>query len=473
MGLILGAFALAMLVPMLFDLDHGHPDWRAFAMGASITFFAAGLLVFGGWSRQRRPFTAREGFLLTGVAWATVSAFGCLPLIFGELKLSFADAYFETVSGITTTGSTLLTGLDKVSRGLLLWRAMLQAIGGIGIIVMVVALFPMLRVGGMQLFRSEFSEKLDKPLPRAAEIAGVTVLAYAVLLFACLGAYWAFGMSLFDAATYAMTTVATAGFANYDAGFAAFQSPALEWTASAFMLICGLPLFMLVRLARSEWVHIWRDSQVRWFLGLVGLAAAAVTLWLWLARGMAPGEALRLAVFHTVSLASTTGFSAADYSQWGSFPLVLFLVLMFVGGCTGSTAGGIKVMRFEIMAKLALGTMRKIVQRHGVHRLLYQRRPLTEDVIASVTVFSFVYFLSFGALALALAAFGLDFITAVSGAAAAVGNVGVGMGDVIGPAGNYATLPDGAKWLLALGMIMGRLEFLAVLVLFTHRFWRG
>jgi trk system potassium uptake protein TrkH len=473
MGLILGAFALAMLVPMAFDLDHGHPDWRAFAAGAGITLFAAGLLVFGGWSRERRHFTAREGFLLTGVAWATVSAFGCLPLVFGELKLSFADAYFETVSGITTTGSTLLTGLDKVSRGLLLWRAMLQAIGGIGIIVMVVALFPMLRVGGMQLFRSEFSEKLDKPLPRAAEIAGVTMLAYAVLLLACFGAYWALGMSLFDAATHAMTTVATAGFANYDTGFAAFRSPAIEWTAAAFMLLCGLPLFMFVRLARTEWVHIWRDSQVRWYLGLSGAASAAVALWLWLGRGMAPDDALRLGIFHVISLATTTGYATADYSQWGSFPLMLFLVLMFIGGCTGSTAGAIKVLRFEIMAKLALGTMRQIVQRHGVHRLLYQRRPLTEDVIASVTVFGFVYFVSFGVLAMALAAFGLDFITAVSGAAAAVGNVGVGMGDVIGPAGNYAALPDGAKWLLAAGMIMGRLEFMAVLVLFTRRFWRG
>ena len=473
LGLVLGAFGLAMLVPMAFDLDHGHPDWRAFAAGAATTLFASGLLVLGGWSGQRPRFTAREGFLLTGVSWATASAFGSVPLMLGELGLSFSDAFFETASGLTTTGATLLTRLDTLSRGLLLWRAMLQGIGGIGIIVMVVALFPFLRVGGMQLFRSEFSEKLDKPLPRAAQIAGVTIFAYLGLLAACLASYWALGMSLFDAATHAMTTVATAGFANYDESFAAFRSTALEWTAALFMALSGLPLFLYVRLARSEWRHVLRDTQIRWFLGLTGTAVAAVSLWLWLGRDLPAGDALRLAAFNVVSLATTTGYASADYNQWGSFAVVVFLVLMFVGGCTGSTAGAVKVLRFEIMAKLAAGAMRKLVQRHGVSRLLYQGRPVGEDVVASIMVFGFVYFVSFGVLAMALGAFGLDFTTAVSGAASAVGNIGPGLGEIIGPAGNYAPLPDGAKWLLALGMIMGRLEFMAVLVVFTRRFWRG
>jgi trk system potassium uptake protein TrkH len=472
-GLVLGAFALAMLVPMVFDLDHGHPDWRAFAAGAGITLFAAGLLVSGSWTGRRPRFTPREGFLLTGLSWVAVSAFGSIPLMLGELRLSFGDAFFETASGLTTTGATLLTRLDTLSRGLLLWRAMLQGVGGIGIIVMVVALFPFLRVGGMQLFRSEFSEKLDKPLPRAAEIAGVTVLAYFCLLAACLASYWALGMSLFDAATHAMTTVATAGFANYDESFAAFRSAAIEWTAVLFMSLSSLPLFLYVRLARSEWGQVWRDTQVRWFLVITGTAVAVTTLWLWLARDAPPAEALRLAAFNVVSLATTTGYASADYSQWGSFAAIVFLVLMFIGGCTGSTAGAVKVLRFEIMGKLALGAIRKLVQRHGVQRLLYQGRPVGEDVVASIMVFGFVYFLSFAVLALALGAFGLDFTTAVSGAASAVGNIGPGLGEIIGPAGNYASLPEGAKWLLALGMIMGRLEFMAVLVLFTRRFWRG
>ena len=468
LGLVLGAFALAMLVPMAFDLDNGHPDWCAFATGAAITLFAAGLLVLGGWSGQRPRFTAREGFLLTGVSWVTASAFGSLPLMLGELRLSFGDAFFETASGLTTTGATLLTRLDRLSRGLLLWRAMLQGVGGIGIIGMVVALFPFLRVGGMQLFRSEFSEKLDKPLPRAAEIAAVTILAYVGLLAACLASYWALGMSLFDAATHAMTTVATAGFANYDDSFAAFRSAGIEWAAVMFMTLSGLPLFLYVRLARSEWRHVWRDTQVRWFLVLTGTAVLAVSLWLWLGRDLPAGDALRLAAFNVVSLATTTGYASADYNQWGSFAAIIFIVLMFIGGCTGSTAGAVKVLRFEIMAKLAAGAVRKLVQ-----RLLYQGRPVGEDIVASIMVFGFVYFVSFAVLAMAFGAFGLDFTTAISGAASAVGNIGPGLGEIIGPGGNYATLPEGAKWLLALGMIMGRLEFMAVLVLFTRRFWRG
>jgi trk system potassium uptake protein TrkH len=473
LGLILAAVGLAMLVPMAFDLDHGHPDWRAFGGGAAVTLFAAGLFVAGGWTGQRPRFTAREGFLLTGISWFTVSLFGSVPLMLGELQLSPSDAFFETASGLTTTGATLLSRLDRLSRGLLLWRAMLQSIGGIGIIVMVVALFPFLRVGGMQLFRSEFSEKIEKPLPRAAQIATATILVYVFLLAACLAVYWALGMSLFDAATHAMTTVATAGFANYDDSFAAFKSPAIEWAAVLFMVLSALPLFLFVRAARREWRHILRDTQVRWFIVTAGTAVLGVTLWLWIARDTPPADALRLAAFNVVSLATTTGYASADYSQWGSFAAIVFLVLMFIGGCTGSTAGAVKVLRFEIMAKLAVASMRRMVQRHSVHRLLYQGRPLGEDILSSVMVFGFIYFVSFTALALALGALGLDFTTAVSGAASAVGNIGPGLGEIIGPAGNYAPLPDPAKWLLALGMIMGRLEFMAVLVLFTRRFWRG
>jgi trk system potassium uptake protein TrkH len=473
LGIILAAFAAAMLVPMVFDLDHGHPDWRAFAAGSAITFFAAGLLVLGGWTGARPRFTAREGFLLTAVSWVAGSFFGSLPLALSGLNLPFTDAFFEAASGLTTTGATLLTGLDRMSRGLLLWRAMLQATGGIGIVVMVVALFPILRIGGMQLFRSEFSEKFDKPLPRAAQIAGVTVAAYLALMAACLCVYWALGMSLFDAAAHAMTTVATAGFANYDDSFAAFGSPAIEWTAAFFMAASALPLFLYVRMARSEWGYVWRDSQARWFLALVGIAIALVTLSLWQQRGMPLGDALRLATFNVVSLATTTGYASADYGQWGSFPVIVIFILMFIGGCTGSTAGAIKVLRFEVMAKLAGASMRRLVSRHRVTRLVYAGRPLSEDVTTSIMVFGFIYFVSFAVLAACLGALGLDFTTAISGAASAVGNIGPGLGDIIGPAGNYSSLPEVAKWLLAAGMIMGRLEFLAVLVLFTQRFWRG
>jgi trk system potassium uptake protein TrkH len=477
LGLILAGFAGAMLVPMLFDLDHGHRNWQAFAEAAAITLFVGGLLVAGGWGRLRPGgklrFGAREGFLLTTLSWIAASIVGGLPFCFSELNLSFTDAFFETASGLTTTGSTVIEKLNERSKGLLLWRSMLQGIGGIGIVVMVVALLPFLRVGGMQLFRSESSDKYDKPLPRAAEIAVATVLAYFALLFACIATYWTLGMSLFDAVTHAMPTVSTGGFANYDESFAWFKNPGLEWAATLFMALGGLPLLVYVRMVLGQWHDIEADTQLRWFLAAIAAATLSVASWLALVNGTPWDAALRLAAFNVVSVLTTTGFASADYNQWGGFPGIIFIMLMFIGGCAGSTSGGMKVMRFEVLGRIGANTIRRLVHRRGVFRIAYQGKPVGEDVIMSVTIVGFVYFLSFAALTAALGATGLDFVTSLSGAAQALGNIGPGLGEIIGPAGNYKTVPDLAKWLLALGMILGRLEFMAVLVLFTRRFWRG
>jgi len=473
LGLILAAFAAAMMIPLLFDLDHGHRDWRAFAAAGAITLFAGGLLAGGGWSGRQVRFTQREGFLLTALAWFAASFFGGLPFMLSELKLSFADAFFETASGLTTTGSTVIEKLAERSKGLLLWRSLLQGIGGVGIVVMVVALLPFLRVGGMQLFRSESSDKYEKPLPRAAEIAFATVLAYLVLVLACTAVYRALGMSLFDAVTHAMPTVSTGGFANYDESFAWFKSPALEWAATLFMTLGALPLLIYVRMALGQWREVRGDSQVFWFLAVIAATTLAVSLWLIVTKDMPAGTALRLAAFNLVSVVTTTGFASADYNAWGGFPGVIFIMLMFIGGCAGSTSGAMKVMRFEILGRLGADAMRRLVHRRRVFRMTYQGRPLSADVIMSVTIFCFVYFLSFAALTAAVAATGLDFVTSLTGAAQAIGNIGPGLGEIIGPAGNFKTLPDPAKWLLAVGMIMSRLEFMAVLVLFMPRFWRG
>ena len=477
LGLILAGFAAAMAIPLAFDLDRGHRNWQAFAEAAALTLFIAGLLIGGGWRRaepgRKLKFGAREGFLLTAVSWFAASAVGGLPFCFSELRLSFTEAFFETASGLTTTGSTVIEKLAERSKGLLLWRSMLQGIGGIGIVVMVVALLPFLRVGGMQLFRSESSDKYEKPLPRAAEIAVATVLAYGGLILACAAAYWALGMSPFDAITHAMPTVSTGGFANYDESFAWFKSPALEWAATFFMALGALPLILYVRMALGQWRDVRGDTQVAWFMAVVAAASLGIALWLALIKGTPAADALRLAAFNVVSVVTTTGFASADYNLWGGFPGIIFIMLMFIGGCTGSTAGAMKVMRFEILGKLGVSAIRRLVHPRGVYRITYQRKAVGEDVIMSVTIFCFVYFLSFAALTAAVAATGLDFVTSLSGAAQALGNVGPGLGEIIGPAGNYKGLSDPAKWLLAIGMILGRLEFMAVLVLFTRRFWRG
>jgi trk system potassium uptake protein TrkH len=473
LGLILAALASMMMIPLLFDLDHGHRNWGAFAEAGAITLFAGGVLAGGGYSGRHMHFTQREGFLLTALAWFAASFFGGLPFVFSELRLPLADAFFETASGLTTTGSTVIDKLAERSKGILLWRSMLNGIGGIGIVVMVVALLPFLRVGGMQLFRSESSDKYEKPLPRAAEIAVATVFAYLALVLACAAVYWALGMSLFDAITHAMPTIATGGFANYDESFAWFKSPALEWAATLFMALGALPLVIYVRMALGQWRDVRTDSQVFWFVVVIFAASLAIAAWLALVKDTPAFAALRLAAFNVVSVITTTGFASADYNAWGGFPGVIFIMLMFVGGCTGSTAGAMKVMRFEILGRLGANAMRRLVHPRGVFRMRYQGKPLGDDVITSVTIFCFVYFLSFAALTAAVAATGLDFVTSLTGAAQALGNVGPGLGEVIGPAGNYKTVPDLAKWLLALGMIMGRLEFMAILVLFTRRFWRG
>jgi trk system potassium uptake protein TrkH len=473
LGLILAAFATMMVIPLLFDLDHGHRNWAAFAAAGAITLFAGGLLAGGGSSGRHLKFTPREGFLLTTLAWLAAAIFGGLPFMFSELKLPFADAFFETATGLTTTGSTVIEKLNERSKGLLLWRSMLQGIGGMGIVVMAVALLPFLRVGGMQLFRTESSEKSDKPLPRVGQIAAATMVAYFALLLACIAVYWTIGMSLFDAVTHAMPTVSTGGFANYDESFAWFRNPGLEIASTIFMALGGLPLLIYVRMALGHWPDVWRDSQVLWFLVVIAVATLAIALWLAFVKDTPAGTALRLAAFNVVSVVTTTGFASADYNQWGGFPGIIFIMLMFIGGCAGSTAGAMKVMRFEILGRLGANTMRRLVHPRGVFRMTYQGKPLGNDVIMSVTIFCFVYFLSFAALTAAVAATGLDFVTSLTGAAQALGNIGPGLGEIIGPAGNYKPVPDLAKWLLAIGMIMGRLEFMAILVLFTRRFWRG
>jgi trk system potassium uptake protein TrkH len=472
LGIILAGLAAAMLVPLLFDLDHGHRNWEAFAESAAITGFAAGLLIAGGWTRGKLRFTAREGFLLTAVSWAFFGLFGSVPLMLSELKLGFADAYFEAVSALTTTGSTVIEGLDNLSKGLLLWRAMMQGIGGMGIVVMAVALLPYLRVGGMQVFRAESSERSDKPLPRAAEIALATVTAYLVLVLICMATYWALGMSMFDAVCHAMTTISTAGFANYDASFGHFKIPALHWAATLFMLLGALPLLTYVRMAIGHWRDVW-TTQITWLLVAAAAFVLAVAAWLWLARAMTPDVALRLAAFNVVSILTTTGYASADFNGWGGFPGIIFVMAMFIGGCAGSTSGGIKVMRFEILGRLAASTIYRLVHRRGVYPVRYQGRPIGEDVVASVTLFCFVYFMSFALLSAALAATGLDFLTSITASAQAIGNIGPGLGELIGPAGNFKSLPEAAKWLSVAGMILGRLEFMAVLVLLTRRFWRG
>jgi len=463
---------LAMVVPAIADLATGNPDWAVFAASMAFSVVFGGLLVSMS-AGKGFALSPRQGFFLTTVSWLILSAEGALPLLFSDLRLSGTDAFFEAVSGLTTTGATVLTGLDHMAPGILLWRGLLQWIGGIGIIVMGFAILPYLRVGGMQLFRMESSDTSEKALPRIAALAGATMTSYAVLSVACAAAYYAAGMTGFEAVVHAMTTISTGGYSTSDASLGHFGSPAIEWIACLFMALAALPFVIYLRAVVDSPRAFWDDSQVRHFLCGLLLAVLLLAFWLWVVRGEGPMAALRLSAFHVISVVTTTGYATADYAQWGEFAATAFFILTFVGGCTGSTAGGIKILRFELAAVAIRRQLKGLSHPHGVFPMKYRGSAVSEDVIRSAMHFFFIFMLAFLALAIGLSSQGLDFVTALSAAATALANVGPGLGDIIGPAGNFSSLPDAAKWMLAFGMLLGRLELVTVLVVVLPAFWRG
>jgi trk system potassium uptake protein len=470
LGMMLIHFGTAMAFPAVADLVVGNDEWRVFVASGAVTVFTGGLLLLA--NRGPVELGLRQVFLLTTVCWLAVCLFGALPMALSDLGISFTDAFFESMSGLTTTGSTVLVDLDTMPPGILLWRALLQWIGGVGIIGMGIAVLPFLRVGGMQLFRAESSDRHEKPLPRLRQVAGAITVTYVLLTAACAILYGVAGMSAFDAVTHSMTTLSTGGYANYDSSFGHFASPMIDWIAVVFMLAGSLPFVLYVRMFHNEPMAILRNSQVRALLYFVASLIVGMTLWVHDTQAIPMADALRLVAFNVVSVVTTTGFATTDYNLWGSTAVIVFLVITVVGGCTGSTAGGIKIMRFEIMILTARAQVKRLIHPHQVAVFSYNDAPVTADVQISVAVFSTLFFVSIALGTIALNALGLDFITSLSATATAISNVGPGLGDMVGPAGNFAGLPDAAKWLLAIGMLVGRLELFTVLILFHPAFWR-
>jgi len=469
-GMLICALGVAMLLPAIVNWLAGTPPPEPFSIAAMLSIGLGGLFVLAN-RGTIGSLTLRQAYVLTFLAWLSVPAVGALPLVFSALDLSYTDAFFETMSGITTTGSTVLVGLDTMPHSILLWRALMQWLGGIGIVVMAIAILPWLRTGGMQLFHAESSDRSDKPMPRLAAVTTALCLAYVVLTLVCAFAYAASGMTQFDAITHAMTTLSTGGYSTRDASFGGF-SPAAQWVGVLFMVAGALPFLLYVRAVRGDW-SILRDRQARVMILLLLISVIVLTLWLDLYGGRALDEALRHAAFNVASIMTTTGYASDDYGGWGPLAQVMFFYLMFVGGCTGSTSGAIKIFRFRVLLIVLRDHLQRRFMPHLIGQRTYDGKPLSADVVDGVMAFLAVYFLAVALAALALGAFGLDFITALSGAVQAIGNIGPGLGETIGPAGNFSSLPDGAKWILALAMLLGRLELFTVLVLLTPRFWRG
>ena len=470
-GILLSTLAVMMIVPAVFDLLAGHSDWEVFLVSAGVSLFvgvATALTCRTGGARLG----ARQAFVVTTLSWLVLTFFAALPLHFSGLGMSFTDAFFEAMSGLTTTGSTVISGLDNAPPGILIWRAILQWLGGIGIIVMAIAILPLLRVGGMQLFRMESSDQSEKALPRAAQIASAIGVIYFVLTGLWAFGYWLSGMTGFEALAHAMTTIATGGFSTSDASIGHFDSAAVDYLAAAGMVVGALPFLLYLKTLQGSWGALARDSQVQCFLSVVAMLILVTTGWLWLKNNVPLEEAARLATVNLVSIITGTGYATDDYSLWGSFALPIFFFIMFIGGCAGSTTCGIKVFRFQVLYASARTQVHHLLQPHGVFIPYYNRRPISDEIITSVLSFFFMWFLAFSMLALGLGFLGLDFLTAFSSAAASIANVGPAIGPVTGPAGTFQDLPDTAKWLLSGGMLLGRLELFTVIVLFTRSFWR-
>ena len=463
--------ALLMIVPCILAWQMGSPDLKSFLISEAATIATAILLMVT--RREARPdLRVREMFLLTNLAWLMVSAFGALPFVLSHTVGSFTDAIFESVSGVTTTGATVLTGLDSLPKDILLWRSMMQWIGGLGIIALGTAVLPFLRIGGMRLFKTESSDLSDKALPRTRRILSRLLLVYVLLSLACMLAYWATGMNLFDAINHAMTTVSTGGYSTHDQSIAFFDSSLIEIVALVFMLLAAVPFMLYLPLLTGHARPLLRDGQVHSMLGIYAAVAALCLAWLLATDQFEAGIAIREAVFSVVSIATTTGYVSADYTGWGSFAIVLFFFLTFIGGCSGSTSGGIKIFRFKIAFVTLRETVRRLLHPSATFSRSSQGQPLTDDIMASVMAFSLMFAVTVGVAATLLAALGNDFITSFSAAATATANVGPGIGDVVGPSHNFATFSDPSKWIICAAMLFGRLEIFTVLILLTPAFWR-
>lgn len=471
-GFLLIMMGMVMLIPCAMDYVDGHDNAVAFLEAALFSIFMGGCLFFANQGGLEN-FNIREGFLLTTVSWLLLSVVGALPFYFSDLGVSFVDACFESISGITTTGSTVFSGLDFMSRGILLWRSMLQWIGGIGIIAFGIVLLPFLKIGGMQLFQTESSDTSDKLLPQSRQLVGRLVFVYVLLSFLCFASYYALGMTGFDAINHAMTTLSTGGYSTHDSSFGYFKGSAIKLVCTFFMFCGGVPFVLFVKYIFLGQFTFHRDEQVKGFLAIIIVFSTIIMFWMIFNKDTSLSDDFVLALFSVISVLTTTGYGTVDYAQWGPFMGILFFFMTYIGGCAGSTSGGLKVMRLQVVLQGAKKQINRLLYPNGVFNPSYQGRVLDNELITTIMAFMSLYVLLNVFLTLALAFVGLDMETAFSGAATAIANVGPGIGSVIGPAGNFGVLPDAAKWLLCLGMFLGRLEILTVFVILTPYYWKN
>ena len=464
--IILGIF---MLIPIIVQFFYNEIDSSFF--GSSIITIIIGTLFFLSNLDHDKKLNLQQAFLVTSLSWLSIAIFGSLPFIFSKVNFSITNAFFESMSGITTTGSTIISNLESMPKGILLWRAILQWLGGIGIIVMAITLMPIMNVGGMQLFKISNNDSSEKILPKSKEIALRLIYIYSGLTALCAFSYKVLGMNFFDSLTHSMTTIATGGFSNYNESIGFFNSYSIEISAMIFIILGSLPFIAYIKFLSGDKKIFFLDIQIRTFLKIIIISIIILSIYL-IINDTAQLN-LRSIFFNVISILTGTGYVNAQFDNWGGFPIILFLGLMFIGGCAGSTTCGIKIFRIQILYSFISNQLKKIIYPKGVFVLKYNQEPVDNKFIASIISFIYLYLVIFFIITALLSLTGLDFITSVSGAATSISNVGPGLGSIIGPNGNFSSLPDISKWILSLGMILGRLELFAILVLFLPSFWRS
>ena len=464
--IILGIF---MFIPILAQFFYQEIDSSFF--GASIVTIIFGTLFFLSNLDHENKLNLQQAFLLTALSWLSVAIFGSLPFFFSNLDFSFTNAFFESMSGITTTGSTIIANLENMPKSILLWRAILQWLGGIGIIIMAITLMPIMNVGGMQLFKISSNDSSEKVLPKSKEIAVRLIYIYSALTMMCALTYYVFGMNFFDSVTHSMTTLATGGFSNYNESIGFFDSLAIEISAMFFIILGSLPFISYIKFINGNRDIFFSDTQIITFFKIIFISI--IILSIYLIFNSSETYNIRSIFFNVISILTGTGYVNAQFDNWGGFSLLIFLSLMFIGGCAGSTTCGVKIFRFQILYLFITNQLKKIIYPKGVFIIKYNQSSIDEKFISSIISFIFFYFVIFLVLTALLSLTGLDFVTAISGAATSISNVGPGLGSEIGPNGNFSSLPDVSKWILSLGMILGRLELFAILVLFLPSFWRN
>ena len=471
-GILLIVLGLSMLAPYSIQVIY-EENSHSFISSSFVTIFIGILCILANLEKDLK-LSLRQTFLFSTLAWVTVAIFGSLPFILSNQTFSFSDAFFESMSGITTTGATIISDLDNSPKSILLWRAIMQWLGGIGIVVMAITILPLLKVGGMQLFKMEGPDSTEKILPRTIEVAAIIISTYIVLTLFCGFFYWIFGMTVFDSVCHAMTTIATGGFSTHNDSIGFFKNSNIEIVASLFIILGSIPFISYLKFSQGNRKIFFQDVQIKGLIYL--LIFSTIIMFLYLLFINYQGnlfEKIRISSFNVISILSGTGYVTDDFGLWGKFSLIFFLFLMFIGGCAGSTACGIKIFRLQMLLIFLKNQVKKLIYPNSVIITKYNNQKISDDFIRSVIIFIFSFLFIFLIIAMLLSISGLDFVTSISGAASSISNVGPGLGEIIGPDGNYKSLPDLSKWILATGMLLGRLELFAVLVLFFPSFWRN